>query len=184
MDSLTYRDNKSKLLFFAFYVVATGLIFFVVSSFWQQNPFNFRPAHVDESSMMVQNDAESEVQRLKTVLAEREQKIASLENSLQAKGTTAQPAGTAPTQTATADEKDKLIASLQTQLAQKEYALQQAQSGSSTGSDGSEWKQKYAALKASFDKLLSNEKELKSAYKTVSDDNRRLLTQLESLRKG
>ena len=86
-----------------------------------------------------------------------------------------------------ADEKDKVIASLQTQLKEKEAALQSANAApavvtsNSTG-DG-EWKQKYAALKSSYEKVSANEKALKSAYKTVVDDNKRLLTQLQSIKK-
>ena len=183
MDSLTHKDNKSKLLFAAFYLVATGLIFFVVSSFWQQNPFNFRPANVEEYSLPVQSEAALEVEKLKAALAEKEQKIASLESAIQGRGTTPAITDNGSGQPATADKKDQLIASLQARLAQTEGALQQAQSTAAPNAGG-EWKQKYGALKASFDRLSSNEKKLRDAYKTISDDNRRLSLRLESLRKN
>lgn len=181
MDSITYTNPKSKLRFFAFYLAAIALVFFVVSSFWQHNPFNFRPANAVDNSVTVQNDALIEVEKLKMQLAEKDNQIAALQNAAQLKPSSSNSAAST---SATADQKDKLIASLQNQLAQKEAALLQAQSGATSGSNDAEWKQKYTALKASFDKLSANEKELKNAYKTVADDNRRLLTQLESLRKG
>lgn len=51
-----------------------------------------------------------------------------------------------------------------------------------TVSNDGEWKQKYSSLKANYDKVAEREAALKAAYKTVADDNKRLLTQLQSLK--
>ena len=50
-------------------------------------------------------------------------------------------------------------------------------------SNDGEWKQKYAALKTSYDKAIERENTLKSSYKTVVDDNKRLLQQIQNLKK-
>ena len=49
-------------------------------------------------------------------------------------------------------------------------------------SNDGEWKQKYSALKAGYDKASEREAALRAAYKTVADDNKRLLAQLQSLK--
>ena len=80
-------------------------------------------------------------------------------------------------------DKEQRIADLENQLKQKNAALQNG--GQVTSNDASnEWKQKYASLKSSYDKLAASEKALRSAYKTVADDNKRLLGQLQSAKKG
>lgn len=103
----------------------------------------------------------TELDELKAILVQKEQRIQELEK----------------TNPADVQEKDKLIASLQNQLKQKE-AIQ------NTGSGDSEWKQKYLSMKQAYDKSAASESSLKNAYKTVVDDNKRLLTQLQSLRKN
>ena len=80
--------------------------------------------------------------------------------------------------------KDKIIDFLENQLKQAHSQKQVIMTGSNSSSSDSEWKQKYASLKESYDKVSANEKSLKSAYKTVADDNRRLLNQLQSMRKN
>lgn len=45
------------------------------------------------------------------------------------------------------------------------------------GGDG-EWRQKYASVKASYDKLSEETKALERSYQTLADDNRRLVSQL------
>lgn len=51
-----------------------------------------------------------------------------------------------------------------------------------TSSNDGEWKQKYASLKANYDQVAEREAEFKAAYKTVTEDNKRLLGQLQSLK--
>ena len=78
--------------------------------------------------------------------------------------------------------KDQRILDLENQLRQKNAALQ---SGNPSAIDNSgEWKQKYNSLRSEHDKLLQTEKSLRSAYKTVADDNRRLLAELQQTKKG
>lgn len=97
------------------------------------------------------------------------------------------PAGQTPPVSTNTDgdqDKDQLILSLQNQLKQTEAALQQKTNNASqpAGESDSEWKQKYASLKTAFEKTAASEKALKAAYKTVAEDNRRLLNQLQTLR--
>jgi len=112
-------------------------------------------------NVSTQGNSNTELETLKGILVEKEQRIAELEKS---KPTDLQ-------------EKDKLIASLQNQLKRKEATQ-------TTGSDDGEWKQKYSSLKQAYDKTSASERSLKSAYQTVVDDNKRLLNQLQTLRKG
>lgn len=123
-----------------------------------------------------QPDNASEVEELKRQLDEKNARILTLENAAAAGG----PEPTPPA------EKDKQIASLQQQLRQKEAALQSARLAAQNkpAAGGGEWQQKYNALKSSYDKVSANEKSLKEAYKNLADDNRRLLVQLQSVRKG
>jgi hypothetical protein len=125
-----------------------------------------------------QSYAKTEIERLKNTLAEKEQAINLLEQKLQQQPGTDGTVTNAPTQKELAD-KNNLIASLQTQIKQKDAALQRASQTNSNGS-GDEWKPKYSSLKASYDKLADSEKALKNAYKTVIDDNKRLIGQLQS----
>lgn len=76
--------------------------------------------------------------------------------------------------------KDQRIADLENQV--KQNASQNGRQNTGGGSD--EWKQKYNSLKSSYDKLAASEKSLRNAYKTVADDNKRLLGQLQSAKKG
>lgn len=77
------------------------------------------------------------------------------------------------------------VTTLQNQLKQKDAALQAAlASKPAVVSGGAEWQQKYQSLKTSFDKVAASEKSLRGAYQTLADDNRRLLSQLQSARKG
>lgn len=124
----------------------------------------------------------AEAEALKKQLREKEAVIATLQTQAAAKPASGN--GDAQLRTAVA-EKDRLIASLQTQLKQKDAALQAASSAPrSTPTSGGEWQQKYNALKSSFDKVSASEKSLKTSYQTLADDNRRLLSQLQSARKG
>lgn len=118
-----------------------------------------------------------EVERLNRLLQEKEQTIAALQKAPQTTGNNA----SAELQKTIAD-KDKTIASLQNEVRQKEAALQNASSSGKPA--GGDWQQKYQSLKASFDKVSASEKTLKTAYQTLADDNRRLLSQLQSARKG
>ena len=122
-----------------------------------------------------------EVESLKRLLQQKDETIAALQKESQLNTTPSSGSGDA-LQKAVAD-KDKLIASLQTQLKQKEAASQNASTSGKTASGG-EWQQKYQSLKAAFDKVSASEKSLKNSYQTLADDNRRLLSQLQSARKG
>lgn len=178
-------SKKAKIRFAALYVLGLVLIFVVVSSFWQKRVEDVRQTKASDAIRVADNTI-PDVENLKRALAEKEQKIASLESAMQQKSNTG--IGAKPSLPAvSADEKDKMISSLQNQLKEKEAALRSAASVppvNAAPSDGSEWKQKYAALKASFDKVSANEKTLKGAYKTVADDNKRLLSQLQTMKKG
>jgi phage-related protein len=172
----TMNPDRAKSRFIGLYILSLILIFVVVSSFWQRRVEDVRQTRVEESIRVADNGS-ADLDNLRKSIAEKDQKIATLENQLKA----APASSTANVASMGADEKDKMIASLQTQLKEKEAELRTANSNasvSSTGSGDSEWKQKYASLKASYDKVAANEKALKTAYKTVTDDNQRLLTQL------
>lgn len=106
----------------------------------------------------------TDTERLKNMVAGRDQEITRLEQKAQAD----------------LKEKNDLIASLQNQLRQRSPGVI---SNNPSASDG-EWRQKYSSLKASYDKVAESEKALKSAYKIVAEDNRRLLGQLQSMKKG
>jgi hypothetical protein len=129
--------------------------------------------------------ASAELEELKKILVDKETKIAALEKSAQA----VQP-GNEKGMTELLNQKqqelagkDKIIAFLENQLKQAQAQKQVVMTSSHSPSE-SEWKQKYASLKDSYDKVSANEKSLKSAYKTVADDNRRLLNQLQTMRKN
>ena len=77
------------------------------------------------------------------------------------------------------EQKNKEIAALQQAASQNP-----SQPVVTTNTGNGEWKQKYNSLKSAYDKVAENEKALKNAYKTVADDNRRLMGQLQLLRKG
>ena len=106
----------------------------------------------------------TDIQSLRNTVAEKEQRITTLEQKAQAD----------------LKEKDDLINSLQIQLKQK---LPGDIPNNSPMADNA-WKQKYASLKASYDKVAESEKALRNAYKTVAEDNRRLLSELQSMKKG
>ena len=106
----------------------------------------------------------TDTERLRNMVAGRDQEITRLEQKAQAD----------------LKEKNDLIASLQNQLKQRSPGVI---SNNPSASD-SEWRQKYSSLKASYDKVAESEKALKSAYKIVAEDNRRLLGQLQSMKKG
>jgi hypothetical protein len=178
-------SKKAKFRFIALYALALVLIFVVVSSFWKKRVDDVKEAKVTDAIQVTDNTT-PEVENLKRTLAEKEQKIAALESAVQQKSMGDTAAKLNPP-SANADGKDKMIASLQNQLKEKEAALRSVNSApavTTTPSDGSEWKQKYASLKASYDKVSANEKTLKSAYKTVADDNKRLLSQLQTMKKN
>ena len=178
-------SKKAKIRFVSLYALGLVLIFVVVSSFWQKRVEDVRETKASDAIRVADNTI-PEVENLKKALAEKDQEIATLKNAVQQKGNV----DTGVKQISpsiNADEKDKIIASLQNQLKEKDAALRSRASVppvNATSSDGSEWKQKYSALKASYDKVSANEKTLKSAYKTVADDNKRLLSQLQTSKKG
>ena len=119
-----------------------------------------------------------EVASLKQLLQQKDETIAALQNA----ASNATPASGNDALQKTVADKDKLIASLQTQLKQKETALQNAAvPGKPVSGD---WQQKYLSLKTAFEKVSASEKSLKNSYQTLADDNRRLLSQLQSARKG
>lgn len=130
------------------------------------------------------SSGKNELENLKGMLVEKEQKIAALEQSLQSRAIPTTGSATEVQKQLT--QKNNLIASLQTQLKQKDEALQRALTATPNNSGGTsnEWKQKYTSLKASYDRVVDSEKMLRSAYKTVVDDNKRLLGQLQSSKKG
>ncbi len=124
------------------------------------------PSH--PSTLVLQNNPnDPALQELKGILVEKEQKISALELQRQNE----------------LSEKDKTIAALQSQLKQFQdgKAVVSAVPQNSSG-DQTEWKQKYAKIKAGYDNLVSQNNALNNANKTITDDNRRLLTQLQSIR--
>ena len=133
-----------------------------------------------------------EMEALKRILVDKEQKITELEN----KAIMGNPENSKALVTLQNEklkeiaEKNKTITDLQTQLKQKDLLIKQAavtnpnRAVTGNTSTDSEWKQKYSALKTAYDKAVTTEKSLRNAYKVVADDNRRLLGQLQSLRKN
>lgn len=122
--------------------------------------------------------AANEVDALKRQVEEKDARITALLAAAEQSGN-----GGAVQQ---ASDKDKTIAALQAQVKQKEAALQAALQNrpASPASSGGEWQQKYASLKSSYDKVAASEKNMKAAYQALADDNRRLLSQIQSLRKN
>ena len=176
--------KKAKFQFIALYVLGLVLIFVVVSSFWQKRVEEVKDAKVAESIRVAESPS-PEIENLKKALAAKDQKIAALEATVQ-QNNASNAVAKQNEPSALPDEKDKTIASLQMQLKEKEASLKAMSSSApaTTNTPGeTEWKQKYSSLKASYDKVSANEKTLKSAYKTVADDNKRLLTQLQSMKK-
>lgn len=115
-------------------------------------------------------NSSAELNELKGILVQKEQKILELETK---------------SQTAL-QEKDRTIADLQNKLNTQPAAVAQPKQD-----DGGEWRDKYEKLKSAHDKLketndrnVSEANSLKTAYKEVVDDNRRLITQLQSARAG
>ncbi|MDB5208176.1 MAG: hypothetical protein JWR72_3251 [Flavisolibacter sp.] len=106
---------------------------------------------------------DAEMQELKTILVEKEEKVAALEKK----------------RLDDLAEKDKIITSLQSQVAKKTNGPVQTP----TTSGDSEWKQKYVKLKASYDNVAGQNNTLSRSYKSIVDDNRRLLSQLQAARK-
>lgn len=131
------------------------------SVFFSLVPLHQTKTYTTTEPLTTTGTPNTEFEELKAMLVQKEQRIQELERS----------------NPADVQEKDKMIASLQNQLKQKEATQ-------NTGSGDSEWKQKYLSMKQAYDKSSANESSLKSAYKTVVDDNKRLLTQLQSLRKN
>lgn len=102
----------------------------------------------------------SEMNELKAILVQKEQKIQELET----RGATALL------------EKDKTIADLEKKV--------KAQPAPGSTDDAAQWKDKYEKLKAANEKTVSESNSLKTAYKEVVDDNRRLINQLQAARAG
>lgn len=112
--------------------------------------------------------ATEEMNELKGILVQKEQRIQELESQ----------------SGASLQEKDRTIASLQSRLNALPPAGQEK-------TDGAEWKVKYEKMKAAYDKLkttsdqtINESSALKTAYKEVVEDNRRLLNQLQTSRSG
>lgn len=113
--------------------------------------------------------ASGDLNELKGILVQKEQTIQQLETR----------------NNSALQEKDKTIADLQTKLAAQGSIGTQSKQAAAEG----EWKDKYESLKAGYDKLktandktVSESNAMKTAYKEVVDDNRRLLNQLQSSR--
>ena len=137
--------------------------------------------NANTKGMATAASSNQEVETLKQLLQQKDETIAALQKESQLNATPVSGSGDA-LQKALAD-KDKLIASLQTQLKQKDAALQNTPAQTRPASGG-EWQQKYQSLKVAFEKVSASEKSLKNSYQTLADDNRRLLSQLQSARKG
>ena len=123
-------------------------------------------------------------------IASLQVQVASLQNGLRQKEAALQTA--LASRPADNSGKDKTISALQGQVSTLQNQLRQKEADLRTASavrpvvsaGGGEWQQKYQSLKSSFDKVSASEKSLKGAYQTLADDNRRLLSQLQSARKG
>lgn len=173
------EQRNVRLRFFALYAVSMALAFVVVIVLWKRISDVFQQGATEQQT--IENaQLKSQVQQLTGELAQKEQAIIQLQQTTTQQ--TQSSVDTTNNSSAVLSQKDVLISNLQAQVKQLQANLQN--SSLSTGSDGSEWKQKYSSLKASFDKLAQSEQALKSAYKTVADDNKRLLTQLQSVKKG
>ncbi len=108
------------------------------------------------------------MQELKAMLVEKEQRITGLEQQRQNE----------------VAEKNKTITSLQGQLKQAQNGRQTIVNVPQTVTGGDpELKQKVATLKSTNDKLSAQNATLNNAYKALVEDNRRLLTQIQSMRK-
>lgn len=138
-----------------------------------------------DSSAGVASPTREEMDELKEILAQKEQKIIDLEKSAQ---------GTQGSQ-AVLQEKDKTITTLQNKVTSLETALAQQpktmQSQSRTDGGASEWKDKYNKIKESNDQLRATNQKyesqanaLKTSYKEVIEDNKRLASQIQALKGG
>lgn len=114
--------------------------------------------------------SEEELNELKGILLQKEQRILDMETQ----------------QRQLLEAKDKTITDLQNRVNAQPAVPQQR---TATTAAGLEWKDKYDKLKATTDKLreANNEnttmiRELKASYKTVVDDNKRLVGQLQTLK--
>lgn len=123
---------------------------------------------VSDTAKINGNAAAARLQELKELLAQKEQAIV----ALQAKAAQA------------VQERDGAAAALQSRPKNQP-------AGTQPDAAAGEWKEKYekqrtlaARLKASADQNESQLSELKTSYKAVVEDNRRLLRQLQSTRAG
>lgn len=128
---------------------------------------------------------QAEMDELKDILAQKEQKILDLQK--------AAPGGQGLQ--ALVQEKDKTIASLQNKITTLETTLAQqpktVQSAPRNDAGAAEWQAKYNKMKEANDQLRSiNQKyesqanALKTSYKEVIDDNKRLASQIQALKAG
>jgi len=99
------------------------------------------------------------IEELKGILMDKEQKIAAFEKQKQTD----------------LSAKDKIISSLQAQLAQKPTVPVQ----NTTAANDGEWKQKHSKLKATYDNLVNQNIALNKSFKILVEDNRRLLSRLQ-----
>lgn len=122
----------------------------------------------------------AQLNELKGILAQKEQRIQELTNQNQTALLNKDKA------TATSlQEKDRTIAALQAKLTAQQATVAKPV----TNAGGTEWKDKYEKLKLAYDKqketndkYMSQSNSLKTAYKEVVDDNRRLIAQLQQAR--
>lgn len=126
---------------------------------------------------------QEEMDELKEILAQKEQKIMDLERATRG----AQGAQNV------IQEKDKTIATLQNKITSLETALAQQPKQLQPRNDAgaAEWQAKYNKMKEANDQLRSiNQKyesqanALKTSYKEVIDDNKRLASQIQALKAG
>lgn len=76
-------------------------------------------------------------------------------------------------------DKDQTITMLQSEIRMLDSLHRNAVPVTRTvTTDDGEWRQKYGALKATYDKLANESKALERSYQTLADDNRRLVSQL------
>jgi|GEM_PF-4617203 len=146
---------KARIQFFALYLIGLGLIFVVLVGFMR-----------NRGSVEAQNAAAN------ITTQPVQQPVPSATNDQQLE----------QYKTALADN-SRVIDSLSQRIQQLESARTVTASiQQPTPSNDGEWKQKYNSLKASYEKVEEREAALKAAYKTVADDNKRLLAQLQSLK--
>lgn len=152
-----------------------------------QNQISALQTQIRQKDAALQAASNSKSATNNTVLTSLQAQIVTLQNQLKQKDAALQAAANSKpvANNAGLASLQNQVTTLQNQLRQKDLALQAAlASKPAVVNSGGEWQQKYQSLKTSFDKVAASEKSLKGAYQTLADDNRRLLSQLQSARKG